>query len=170
MGSELHRAEEFDVAVGAQANVVGEVEADVIGVFIDYDLVGAPVPIVAEAVVRGPDAEGEAAEPEAFAIAPFDAPDVAGTEAAAKVAVSPGMIDVIVGIVLAGVVADPFAVGVDMRSVGMAGFVDIVSIFDGMSVGFGRRRTMRRRVRWRSFMFFLRESRSGTNERECKYA
>jgi hypothetical protein len=80
------------------------------------------------------------------------------------------MIDVIVGIVLAGVMADPFAVGVDVRGVGMAGFVDIVSIFDGMSISPGRCGTVGRRVRRRRFVFFLRECRSRTDERECKYA
>jgi hypothetical protein len=97
-------------------------------------------------------------------------PDVAAAEATGEVAVLPGMVEVVVNIVMAGVVADPFAVGVDVRSVGMASFVGIVSIFDGMSVGLGRRGTVSRRMRRRSFVPFLRECRNGTDERECKYA
>ncbi len=54
------------------------------------------------------------------------------------------MIDVIVGIILARVMANPFAVGVDVRSVRMTGFVDIIGIGDGMSLGLGRGRTMGR--------------------------
>jgi hypothetical protein len=166
----LRGAQVFDVAVSAQASVVGEIEAVVVGIFVDDDLVGAPVPVIAEAVVGGEDAESEATEPEAFAIAAFDAPDVAGAEAAGEVAVRPSMIDMVAGIIFAGVVADPFAVGVDVRGVGMAGFVGIVAIFDGMSVSPGRRGTTSRRTRRRSFMAFLRERRKGADERESEYS
>jgi hypothetical protein len=47
-------------------------------------------------------------------------PDVAAAEATGEVAVLPGMVEVVVNIVMAGVVADPFAVGVNVRRVGMA--------------------------------------------------
>ena len=120
-----------------------------VGIFVDGDLVGAPIPVVAEAVVGGEDAEGEASKPEAFAIAAFDAPDVAGAEAARKVAMSPGMIDMIVGIVLAGVMTDPFAIGVDVWGIRMTDFVDIIGSGSGMSVSLGRRGTMSRGVRRR---------------------
>lgn len=113
-------------------------------VFIYNDLVGPPIPVVAEAVVGGKDAEGEAAEPEAFAIAAFNTPDVLGAEACGEVAVGPGMIDVVVRIILARVMANPFAVGVDVRSVRMTGFVDIIGGGSGMSLGLGRGRTMGR--------------------------
>jgi len=165
-------AEVFDVAVGAEADVVGQVEAFVIGVFVDGDLVGAPVPVVAEAVVSGENAEVEAAEPEAFAIAAFDAPDVAAAETAGEAAVSPGMIDMVVGIIAAGVMADPFAVGVDVRGVGMAFLV----VESAMLVSRASRsvmhggRTMLGRTRRRSFVPLLSESRNGTDERECEYA
>jgi hypothetical protein len=75
-----------------------------------------------------------------------------------------------VRIVFPSIMADPFAVGVDVRGVGVAGFVDVVSIFDWMSVSLGRCGTVGRRVRRRSFVSFLRECRSRTDERECKYA
>ena len=163
-------AEVFDVAIGAEADVVSQVETVVVGVFVDGDFVGAPVPVVAEAVVGGENAEGEAAEPEAFTIAAFDAPDVAAAEAAGEAAMSPRMIDMVMDVGAAGVVADPFAVGVDVRCVGMAGFVGIVSILNGMSVGPCRRRTSGRRARGRSSVSFLGESRNGTDERECEYA
>jgi len=39
------------VDVGAEPRVVGEVPAVVVGVVINYDLVGTPVPIVDESVV-----------------------------------------------------------------------------------------------------------------------
>lgn len=110
MGSGLHSAEVLDVTVGAEARVVGQVEAAVVGIFVDNDLVGAPIPIVAEAVVSSGDAESETAEPEAFTIATFDAPHVAGTEAAGEASMRPRMIEMIVRIVAAGVMAYPFAI------------------------------------------------------------
>lgn len=166
------------MAVGAQADVVGEVEAVVVGVFVDYDLVGAPIPIVAIAVVGGEDAEGEAAEPEAFAIAAGDAPDVPGTKAAAEVAVSPRMIDVEVNVGAASVMADPFAVGMDVRGVGMAALVFEITMLVGrvngcaMSRGrtvLGNRLMGRFLMRSRMLASFLRESGGGRNERESEY-
>jgi hypothetical protein len=118
-------AEVLDVAVGAEADVVGEVPANVVGIFEDGDLVSGPVPIVAKGVISRRDAEIEAAEPETRPIAAGDTPNVAAAEAAGEVAVLPGMIEVIVRIILAGVVADPLAVGVDVRSFGMALFVGV---------------------------------------------
>ena len=116
-------AEEGDVDVGAEAHVVGQVEAIVVGIFVDDYLVGAPLPVVAETVVVGEDAEVEAAEPEAIAAASFDAEDVAAAEAAVEMAMLPGMIDVVVGIIAAGIVADPFAISVHVGSFGVSRLV-----------------------------------------------
>ncbi len=96
-----------------------------IRIFVDHDLIGAPVPAVAEGKVSGSDGEVETAEPEAFSIAAFNAPHVAFAEAAGEVTVLPGMIEMIVRIIAAGIVADPLVVGVDVRSVGVAIFVDV---------------------------------------------
>jgi hypothetical protein len=83
------------MAVGAEPRIVGQVPAIVVGIFVDCDLIGAPVPIVAEAVVSGSNAEGKSAEPEAFPIAAFNAPHVAAPEAAGKAAMFPSMIEMI---------------------------------------------------------------------------
>lgn len=56
-------------------------------------------------------------------------PDVAAAKAARKAAVLPRMIEVIVGIAATGVMANPFVVGVDVGSVGMARFVGEVWMF-----------------------------------------
>jgi len=165
-------AEVFDVAVGAEADVVGEVEAVVVGVFVDCDLVGAPVPVVAEAVVGGENAEVETAEPEAFAIAAFNAPDVAAAEAAGEAAMGPRMINMVMDVSTAGVMADPFAVGVDVRRVGMTFPVVESAVLVGLASGsvmHGGWAMLGRARRW-SFVPFLRKSRNGTDERECKYA
>lgn len=89
------------MTVGAEARVVGQVEAVVVGIFVDNDLVGAPIPIVAEAVVSSGDAESETAEPEAFAVAAFNPPDMAAAEASGEPPMLPRMIEMIVLIVAA---------------------------------------------------------------------
>jgi hypothetical protein len=61
---------------------------------------------------------------------------VASAEAAREVPVFPRMIEMIVCIIWAGIVADPLVVGVNVRSVGMAIFVDVFWWFR-MLHGFG---------------------------------
>ena len=112
--------------VSAEADVVGEVPAVMVRVVVDYDLVGAPGPVVAEGVVSGGRTEIETAEPEALAVATFDAPRVALADASGEAAMLPGMIKVIVGIIAAGIVAYPLIVGVNVRSFGVAGSVGIL--------------------------------------------
>ena len=94
-----------------------------VGIFIDDDVVAVPEPVAAEADVIGSDAEIEATEPEAVGTAPREMPDVAASEAAGKASVFPGMIEVVMGIVAAGVMADPFAIGMNVRRVRMSGLV-----------------------------------------------
>ena len=121
----LAATEIFDVAIGAKANVVGEIPAIVVGIVVDHDLVAVPIPIVAVGIVIGCDAEIEAAEPEAFAIAAGDAPDVAAANAPGEAAMLPDTIEMIVGIIAAGIVADPLVIVVNVRSVGMIPFIGI---------------------------------------------
>jgi hypothetical protein len=116
-------AEILNVNVGPETNVVCEIPSVVIGIFVDDNVVAVPEPAVAVADVKGRDVEIETAEPEAIGAAAGEMPDVAGAEAAGEVAVLPGMIEVIVNVVASGVVADPFAVGVNVRRVGMAGMI-----------------------------------------------
>ena len=96
--------------VSAEADVVGEVPAGVVGVFVDDDVVGVPVPAIDVGEVVGGYAEVEATEPEAGGAASDETPDVGGAEAGGEVAVLPGVVEVVVGIVGAGVVADPVGV------------------------------------------------------------
>ena len=106
--------------VGAEPDIVGEVPADVVGVFKNRDVVAVPEPVVAVSDIKGGDAEVEATEPEAAGTATGQTPDMASTEAAAEVAMLPGMIEVEPGIIASLIVADPLAVVVDMRRFGMA--------------------------------------------------
>jgi hypothetical protein len=77
--------------VSANAHVVGEVPAVVIGIFVNYDVVAVPAPVIAVSVVGGGDAEIEAAEPEAIPISAREMPDMLAAEAAGEVSVLPGM-------------------------------------------------------------------------------
>jgi hypothetical protein len=142
-------AEVLDVDVSAEAGVVGEVPAGVVRIFVDNDLVGVPEPAVDVAkVVRGY-AKVEASKPEAGWATTAQTPDVGGAEAAVEVAVLPGMVEMVVGVVAAGIVAYP-VVFVDVRGVGMAGMVDITTVggrgwtvirFGAVSGGWMRRRS-----------------------------
>src|SRR6202020_1504329 len=92
-----------------------------VGVFVNDDVVAIPKPVVAESDVIWGDTEVKAAEPETVWASAAEMPDVATAESAGEASVLPGMIEVVVRIVAAGVMADPLAVGVDMRGVGGAG-------------------------------------------------
>jgi hypothetical protein len=103
----------------------------VVAVFVDDDVVVIPKPVVAESdVIRG-DAEVEATEPETVWASAAEMPDVATAEAAGESSVLSGIVDVVVRIVAAGVMADPLAVGVDVRGVGVSGAVVEVSVVMG---------------------------------------
>jgi hypothetical protein len=125
---ELASAEICDVDVGAEARVIGEVPAIVVGVFVDDNLIGAPAPAIAEGVVIRSYVEIKAAEPEAPGAAAFDAPEVLAAETAVEASVFPSMIDAIVVIVAAGIVADPAIVSVDVRSLWMAALVAVPAV------------------------------------------
>ena len=105
--------------VGAQPGVVGKVPADVVGVFVDHDVVAVPIPVIDVGEVKRSNAEVEAAEPEAAGIAAFEAPAVSATESAVEAAMFPGVVEVEADIVTAALVADPFAVVVDVRGFGV---------------------------------------------------
>lgn len=179
---QLAVAEVFDVNVGAEADVIGQVPTVVIGIVVDDDLVGVPEPIVAVAGVKRADAEIKAVEPEAAGTAATEMPDMASANAAAETAMLPGMVEMEAGIIVSGVVADPFAVGVNVRGFGMAFLVIelgmIVAMFGWCwacwSVVNGRR-AMPRNVAASHFgltaataVRFLGESWSRKNQAQCE--
>jgi hypothetical protein len=111
------------MSVRAEARVVGQVKAIVIGIFVEHDLVGIPVPVAHVAVIVFGDAEIIAAEPEPTRSATTQAKSVVRAKAAAEVTVFPRVVDVIVRIASPRAMTDPFAVVVDVRSVGVVGAV-----------------------------------------------
>lgn len=104
------RSQVFYVSVRAEARIVGEVPAGVVGVVVDYNLIAGPIPIGYDGVVVRENAPVEIVEPEALAISSLKVEDVFGTEACGKAAMRPGVIQVEAGIVAAAVVADPLIV------------------------------------------------------------
>src|SRR5580704_11612542 len=109
--------------VGAQPGVVSQVPAIVIRVLIDHDIVAIPQPVIDEVVIVRSDGEVEAAKPETLPVSSPKMENMARTEAAGKVSMFPGMIDMVVGIVTARIVSDPFIVGVNVRSLRMTTLV-----------------------------------------------
>ncbi len=94
-----------------------------IRVLIDHDIVAIPEPAIDEAVIGRSDAEEETVKPETLPVSSSKMEDMARTEAAGKMSMCPGLIDVVVGIVTAGIMADPFIVGVNVGSFRMASLV-----------------------------------------------
>lgn len=119
------RAEVLHVNVGSEASVVGEVPARVVGVVVDDDVIGGPVPGIAVVKVVGRYAKVESAEPEAAGSAAAETPDVSTSDLAGKVSVLPRMVEVIVGVVAPSVMADPTIIAMDVRGFGMAGLIDM---------------------------------------------
>ena len=112
--------------VGAQPHVERQIPADVVRVVVNHDLVIVPQPVVAEAVIIRGNAEIETAEPEAVASSTAQPPNVAAANSSRKVPVLPRVIEVVVGVPRTGFVSDPFAVGVNVRSIRVPGRIAIV--------------------------------------------
>ena len=109
--------------VGSEPDVVSEIPAVVVGIFVNHDLVAIPKPIADVVVVIGRHAEVEAAEPETLAIATSEMPNVSATEPASEVAVLPRMIQVKMLVTAAGIMAYPVVIAMDVRGLGMIGTI-----------------------------------------------
>ena len=102
-----------------------------VGIVIDDEVIAVPEPVAAEADVVGSNGEIKAAEPEAAGAASGEVPDVATADATGEVSVRPRVIEVVVSVATAGVVADPFVVGMDVRGVGVTSAIVKVTVFRG---------------------------------------
>jgi hypothetical protein len=107
------------VNVGAESDVVRQIPAVVIRIFVDYDVVAGPVPVVAKSEVKRGNAEIKATEPETAGTASGKVPDVSTAKAAGESAVFPGMVEMEAGIVTSSVMTDPGAVVMNVRSFGV---------------------------------------------------
>jgi hypothetical protein len=111
------------VDIGPEPDVVGEIPPVVVGIFVNHDLIAVPKPIAYVVVVIGRHAEVKAAEPETLAIAASEMPNVSATEATGEAAVLPGMIQMVVFVTAAGIVAYPVVVAMNVRGLRMAGTI-----------------------------------------------
>jgi len=117
----------LNVDVSAEAGVVGEIETRMVGVFVNHDVITIPEPSVDIGHIPGRYAPVPVVEPEATGIAAAEAPSVPRTEAAVPTAVLPWMIDAVVLIVAASVVANPVSSIIHVRRIGMVGLIAEVS-------------------------------------------
>jgi hypothetical protein len=108
---------------------------------IDHHLVLAPNPVAAEAKVKGCDTEIIPPKPETVRPPTRQHPDVLAAKAAVEASMLPRMIEVVVDVSTAGIMSDPFAVGVNVRSVRMPFRVPEVT-------GLGRGRLWLSRPSW----------------------
>jgi hypothetical protein len=111
-GVTLVRPHIHDVHIGAEPDVVSQVPAIVVGIFVNHDIVAIPKPVAA----------------------------ITDVEGAGEVSMLPGMIEMIVDVGPAGVVADPLAVVMNVGSIGMPRLV--VEMLGGL------RRMRRARRSW----------------------
>ena len=97
-------------------------------VFVDDDLIGVPEPAVTEGEVGCSYIPIPAVEPEAGRAATSEMPYVRAAEATGEVAMGERLIDVIAGVTRTGVVTDPGFSIVNVRSVRVAGLVNVIAL------------------------------------------
>src|SRR5271169_5275594 len=126
-------------------------------VVINHDIVGIPQPPIHVADIIRRDAPSKRPKPEEAGASAAQMPNVAAADSTAEVPVFPGMIEMIVGIVAAGVVTDPLTVGVNVRQFGMPLFIVELLVFSRMFWrawrGFSRSRTTLGNVSAANFWF-----------------
>src|SRR5208282_3095914 len=119
------------VDIGSEPDVIGEVPPDVIRIIVDDDVVRIPEPAVTVANVVGSHVEVETAEPKAAGASASEAPHVAATETAGEAAMFPRMVQMIVSVVAAGVMAHPLSIAMHVGSCGMSFLVVELAVFLG---------------------------------------
>lgn len=120
--------------VSTQAHVESQIPAYVVGIVIDHDAVAVPEPAITVMIVVRGNGEVVAVKPETVTGASGQHPDVATAKTAGKMAVLPGMIQMVMDVFTAPVVADPSAVGVDMGSVWMVIAIAKMPVFPSIVV------------------------------------
>ena len=170
----LRIPQKLDVNVRSQPHVISQVPARVIRIFVNHNLIGIPEPPVAVSDIGGRHAEVKTIEPEAAGTAARQVPYVAWPEAAGKVPMFEGMVQMISGVIRPGIVAYPFIACVHVGSVRMAGFF-IEMLHLALSGSLGRRSVNRRGAFGGNmsaveggafFLFSLAERRQGKRETE----
>ena len=125
----LASSHEHDVHEGSQPDVKGQIPADMVRIGVDHHLVTVPQPVVAIAIIIGGHAKIETAKPEALMSPSRQPENVAAAKPARKAPVLPGMIEVVVGVIAAGIISNPFAIGMNVRGIGMPFRVAKIAVF-----------------------------------------
>jgi len=107
------------VRVRASSRVIGQIPPRVVWIFVDHDGIAVPIPIIDVVVVIRRDAEIKIVEPEAIAISPAKAVLVLAPESTREAAMFPRMIDMIMSIAAARIMANPRVIVVDVRHLRM---------------------------------------------------
>jgi hypothetical protein len=94
-----------------------------VGIVVNYNLIGIPEPVGAIVVVWRCNAEEKAIEPEAFATASRKVEHMALADAAGKASMFKRVIEVIARVVFTGIVSDPLIICVNVGSFGVSLFV-----------------------------------------------
>src|SRR5881396_3020483 len=99
--------------VSAQPRVIRQVPPIVVWVLIDHDVVTVPQPVVDEGVVVRCNTKEEAVKTKTLSVSSLKPKDMVAAEAASESATVEWMIEVVVGIVTAGIMSHPPAVGLN---------------------------------------------------------
>src|SRR5579862_5247660 len=124
-GNARLRSQVNHVYVHAQAGIVCQVIAGIVGIRIEDDIVAVPQPTIDVGDIGGSDREVKSVEPETIRAAACQSPDLMRAQVAGKVSVLPGTIEVITDVIAAGIVANPLiVVSVDVGRGWMSGMVN----------------------------------------------
>src|SRR5579863_480246 len=97
-----------------------------VGIRIEHDVVGAPVPVGAIVVIIWGHAEVRPAEPEAVPRPTLDPVDIAAADSAREVPVLPGMVNLVVRIIPVRRMTHPLTVArMNVRRVRMSGLIAV---------------------------------------------
>jgi hypothetical protein len=112
--------------ISTEAYVIGEIPSNVIRIVIDHNLIRIPQPVAAEGYVGRRNGPGPSVEPESIWAPAGKAPCMRRAKASSKVAVLPRMIKMIAWVVPAGIMTNPGLALIYVRSIGVAGLIDVV--------------------------------------------
>jgi hypothetical protein len=161
--------------IGAQAQVVGQLAAHVIRIFVDHDLVRIPEPVAAIDDIHRSDVEAITAKAEASRSASREAPNVVRAETTSEVPMLPRMVEMETGVVAPSVMSDPPAVLVHVRRLQMTRLIiEGTVFFDRMWIVLRSWSTRGRRMHWTAsavtfaVLAMLREREKTENQGNCQ--
>src|SRR5579871_3448150 len=114
--------------VCAQAHVVGQIPADMIGVLIDHDAIAIPVPIVTGAIVESGHIKVESIKPKSISGSSSQGPNMVRPKPAVESSMHPWALETIVIAVMVTIMPDPSAVIMDVRKIRMSIMVAIATL------------------------------------------